>query len=209
MRAKLLLLDMDDVLVDYRHDIRCRVIAEASGCTPAYAHEAIFDSQLEFRCDRGEFGLEDYLDQLRSDWGLSLSAEDFIAARRQATRVRPSMLTLCEVLSQQAQLAVFTNNADWMHQHLDKTVPELLPLFGRRFVTSGTLGMAKPDPLAFRACLERLGFAPFSALFTDDKQRNVDGAIEAGLDAFVYESEPQFRAALAQRGFDVEMSDAI
>jgi glucose-1-phosphatase len=208
MRPKLLLLDMDDVLVDYRHDIRCRIIAEAAGCTPDYAHQALFESKLEFRCDRGELDLDTYLDLLRSDWGLSITTDDFIDARRQATRARESMLEICAQLAEQAQLAIFTNNADWMHEHIEKVVPDIAPLFRRRFVTSGTLKLAKPEEVAFRACLDRLGFSPLSSVFVDDKQINVDGAQRAGMDAFVFESIEQFTNELRRREFELELNNA-
>lgn len=200
-RPKLLLLDLDDVLVEYNHGIRCRVLAQASGGGEEQVHRAVFGSGLEARSDRGEFDLDTYLDLLRSEWGLDIPAQDFLSARRQATRARPGMLALCESLSPQAQLAVFTNNGQWMHQHIDRVLPELAPLFRHRFVTSASLRLSKPDPAAFAACLERLGYAAHSTLFVDDKPANIEGARQAGMDAFVFDNEKQFAGELAKRGF--------
>ncbi|MFT3807629.1 HAD-IA family hydrolase [Arenimonas sp.] len=200
-RPKLLLLDLDDVLVEYSHAIRCRVLAQASGASEEQVHRAVFASGLEARSDRGEFDLDAYLDLLRSEWGLDIPASEFLSARRQSTRARPGMLALCEALSSQAQLAVFTNNGQWLHQHIDRVLPELSPLFRHRFVTSASLRLSKPDPQAFAACLERLGYASHSTLFVDDKRANVDGAKQAGIDAFVFEDEAQFAGELVGRGF--------
>jgi len=198
-KPKLLLLDMDEVLVDYSHTIRCRVLAEFSGATEKYVHEAVFSSGLEARSDRGEFDLDTYMDLLRSEWGLSIPGEAFIAARKQATRVRPGVVKICEQLSGQVQLGVFSNNAHWLYQNAEQIVPELMPLFRSRFVCSGSLGTAKPEEFAFTQCLQRLGFAPYSTLFVDDKHRNVEGAKQAGLDAFVFENENQFISELMLR----------
>lgn len=208
IKPKLLLLDLDDVLVDYSHAIRCRVLAEMTGATEKYVHDAVFGSGLEARSDRGEFDLDAYMDLLRSEWGLSIPGEAFIDARRQATRVRPGMLKICEQLSDQVQLAIFSNNAHWLYQNAGQIVPELSPLFRQRFVCSGTLGAAKPDELAFLQCLQRLGFAPYSTLFVDDKARNVAGAKLAGLDAFVFENEEQFITELKNRDLAIGVQDA-
>jgi len=199
IKPKLLLLDLDDVLVDYSHAIRCRVLAEMTGATEKYVHDAVFTSGLETRSDRGEFDLDTYMNLLRSEWGLSIPGDDFITARKQATRVRPGMLKICEQLSEQVQLGIFSNNAHWLYQNASQIVPELMPLFRQRFVCSGTLGAAKPEEFAFLQCVKRLGFSPHSTLFVDDKAGNVEGAKLAGLDAFIFKTEPQFIFELETR----------
>ncbi len=199
IKPKLLLLDLDDVLVDYSHAIRCRALAEMTGASEKYVHDAVFNSGLEAKSDRGEIDLDTYMDLLRSKWGLSIPGNDFIAARKQATRVRPGMLKICEQLSEQVQLGIFSNNAHWLYQNASQIVPGLMPLFRQRFVCSGTLGATKPEEFAFLKCLQGLGFTPSSTLFVDDKPRNVEGAKLAGLDAFVFETEEQFISELSKR----------
>lgn len=208
IKPKLLLLDMDDVLVDYSHSIRCRVLAEMTGASEKYVHDAVFSSGLETRCDRGEFDLDMYMDLLRSEWGLSIPGDAFVAARKQATRVRPGMLRICEQISEQVQLGIFSNNAHWLYQNASQIVPELMPLFRQRFVCSGSIGVTKPDEFAFLQCVQRLGFAPYSTLFVDDKTKNVEGAKLAGLDAFVFENEEQFISELSTRYLTTGALDA-
>ena len=198
-KPKLLLLDLDNVLVDYSQSIRCRVLAEVTGAPEKYVHDAVFTSGLEARSDRGEFDLDTYMDLLRSERGLTIPNDAFINARKQASRVRPGMLKFCEQLSTQVQLGIFTNNAHWFSQYAERIVPELMPLFRSRFVCSGSLGFAKPEQVAYLQCIQRLGFSPSSTLFVDDKVRNVEGASLAGLDAFVFENEDQFISELSTR----------
>ena len=207
-KPKLLLLDLDDVLVDYSQGIRCRVLAEVTGATEKYVHDAVFTSGLEARSDRGEFDLDTYMDLLRSEWGLTIPNDDFIKARKQATRIRPGMLQICEQLSAQVQLGIFTNNAHWFYQHAERIVPELMPLFRSRFVCSGSLGFAKPEQVAYLQCIQRLGFSPSSTLFVDDKVRNVEGASLAGLDAFVFENEDHFISELSTRNLTLGAHNA-
>jgi HAD superfamily hydrolase (TIGR01509 family) len=63
----------------------------------------------------------------------------------------------------------------------------------------------KPEPAAFHACLARLGDASAAdTLFIDDNADNVEGALAAGLDALLFTDTHALRAALRQRGFQLE-----
>lgn len=50
-------------------------------------------------------------------------------------------------------------------------------------VDSSAVGVRKPDAAIYRLACERLGVEPSSAVFIDDYQGNVDGAVAAGLRA--------------------------
>ena len=204
MIPKLLLLDLDDVLVDYSQKQHCRVLADIAGVSPELIHKAVFVSGLEKRSDSGEFNLGEYMNLIRTEWGLDIPVDDFIDARRKSTQARANMLTICARLRTQVQLGILTNNGHWLHQNIDRIIPQLKPLFGTRLVCSGSIGIQKPEPTAYLACLERLGFSTGSTLFVDDKLENVKGAREAGLTAFVFENEIQFVSQLIQHGLQLE-----
>jgi putative hydrolase of the HAD superfamily len=208
-RPRLLLFDLDGVLADYDRAARCRAMAAAAGAEVDAMFEAMFGADgLEHATDRGDIGLDGSLAGLRARHGWELPPHRFIDARRLATRVRPSMLALCEALRPQARLAVFTNNGDWVHAHLHVIAPELPPVFGEAIVCSGVMKASKPDPDAFLACLRRLGHdAPEEVFFIDDNAENVAGALRAGLDALLYTDLPTLRRALRARGFELPGDD--
>jgi HAD superfamily hydrolase (TIGR01509 family) len=208
-RPKLLLFDLDGVLARYERPLRCRQLADAAGAGTDEIEAALFGRNgLELRSDRGEIDLPEYLDLLREQYGWNLTDDDFLGARRAATRADPAMLALCESLAPQAALAIFTNNGAWFGDAARRIVPELSPLFGRRLVCSGSLGLLKPAPEAYVACLQRLGFNALSTLLVDDRGENVEGARAAGLDAVRFESIDGLRAALREREFDLGDDDA-
>jgi glucose-1-phosphatase len=209
MATKLLLLDLDEVLVDYSQERRCRALAATAGVEPALIQRAVFSSGLEKRCDQGEFELDEYMDRLRTEWGLDIPVDAFIAARCASTRIRPNMLAFCQSLAEKVSLGIFTNNGYWLQLNAERIVPDLMPLFGTRFISSGGLGLTKPNPDAFISCLERLGFSAGSTLFVDDKVANVDGARIAGLESFVFENEAQFFNDIRQRGLNPGVSNAF
>jgi putative hydrolase of the HAD superfamily len=203
---RLLLFDLDDVLVDYDHPARCDSLARAAQADGLAVSEALFgEAGLEHASDRGEIGLQGLLDGLRERHGWTLDADAFVQARRVATRVRPDMLALCRALLPQAEIAVFTNNGDWVGEHMAAIAPELHALFGESIVCSGQLRLRKPDASAFRACLSRLGdYAPAQVLFVDDKPGNVAGARAAGLVAIEFTHIHSLRHALRARGFELQ-----
>lgn len=51
------------------------------------------------------------------------------------------------------------------------------------------VGMVKPAREVYLECVRRLGVEPAQTLFLDDKQKNVDGAADAGLKAMLFEGD--------------------
>jgi putative hydrolase of the HAD superfamily len=141
------------------------------------------------------------LDALHAHRGWRISPSDFLEARRRATRVEAEMLALCQAAARESELAMFTNNGRWLAEHAESIVPELLPLFGGRMVCAGHLRLCKPEPQAYRACLERLGAQAADTLFIDDRADNVEGARSAGMRALLFENVATLRAQLRHHGF--------
>lgn len=50
-------------------------------------------------------------------------------------------------------------------------------------------GIVKPEVEIYLECCRRLGVAPASTLFLDDKQPNIDGALAAGLQAQLFQGQ--------------------
>jgi len=70
-------------------------------------------------------------------------------------------------------------------------------------VVSGTEGFAKPDPAIFEIAVGRAGIPAGDLVFVDDKQDNVVGAIEFGLDGVLFTGADDLRHQLRDRGLPV------
>jgi putative hydrolase of the HAD superfamily len=89
---------------------------------------------------------------------------------------------------------------------LSNIIADLVPVFERRHshwlrhftarTYSCRIGVAKPDPRAYRICAEQLGVGPHDVLFFDDTEGNVVAAREAGMAAEVFTSPDQVRRRL-------------
>jgi epoxide hydrolase-like predicted phosphatase len=58
-------------------------------------------------------------------------------------------------------------------------------------VYSHEAGMAKPDPRIYRLTCDRLGVRPEEVVFLDDRADFVEGALETGMRAILYEDNDQ------------------
>jgi putative hydrolase of the HAD superfamily len=72
-------------------------------------------------------------------------------------------------------------------------------------VWSYQLRMAKPDPKIYLYALKQLGTEPAETLFIDDKQVNVDAAIDLGMKAIQFSDVDKLRQDLVRSGLDGEV----
>ncbi|MFB9904712.1 HAD family hydrolase [Allokutzneria oryzae] len=102
-----------------------------------------------------------------------------------------------EVRGRGCRVALLTNatsrlDADLELLGLDREVDAV--------VSSARLGVAKPDPEAFRRALRVLQHSPSGTLFCDDTAENVAAAAAVGLDAAHVPDTAALREALRSRG---------
>jgi HAD superfamily hydrolase (TIGR01509 family) len=67
------------------------------------------------------------------------------------------------------------------------------------FVSCQT-GVRKPDPRAYLGPAQRLGVHPEDCIFIDDRAKNCRAAEAVGMPSILFESGPQLRTALNERG---------
>lgn len=101
--------------------------------------------------------------------------ELFVGAYEQVVRRLPE-------LGRKFALFCFTNT-NTTHQNLwSVRFQKQLRQF-RHIYVSSEIGLRKPDSDAYLHVASDMGFAPGDIVFVDDTRENVDGAIEAGMDA--------------------------
>lgn len=67
-------------------------------------------------------------------------------------------------------------------------------------VVSGEEGVIKPDPEIYLRLLKRYGLQAADCLFIDDRQENVQGALNVGMDAVLFTHAEGLRAHLLRKG---------
>ncbi len=189
----LLAFDLDGVLYDFVPARRLSYLAQLTGRDPGWIQQTIWGSDFEPAAEAGAYPTGDaYLRAFNERLGVSLSREQWIAARRLAMAPRPRMLAVLAALRSRVQLAVLTNNGALVRDTLPHLVPELWALLGEHIRVTADLGARKPDPVVFQRLAAAYDRPRNSVVFVDDDLENVLGARAAGLQAIHFEGEDEF-----------------
>jgi 2-haloacid dehalogenase len=70
----------------------------------------------------------------------------------------------------------------------------------RHIIVSGEVKLLKPDPAIYYLALDRFGLRPADALFVDDREINVEGALAVGMKAHLFTGADDLRARLSDEG---------
>src|SRR5438067_12553993 len=127
---KLVLFDMDNVLCEYDRGKRVAFLAGLAGATSESVHAAIWETGFEFLGDTGAIDSADYLRGFGERIGYPLSLDEWVEARRRSMQADRAMLELVHRLRKSVDIAVLTNNATLVADHIDTLLPDLRPLFG-------------------------------------------------------------------------------
>ncbi|CAE6803562.1 HAD-IA family hydrolase [Paraburkholderia domus] len=196
----LVLFDMEGVLSHYDRSARVERLAAISGRTPEVVRHAIWGSGLEARADAGQISDDEYLRLLGDLLSYPISRDDWLAARHASITPNAEVLALAERVAERRRIAVLTNNCRLLTDHIGFLNPPAAQLFGPHVYASAAFGAAKPAAQTYLRCVEQLGVPAAEALFVDDTDANVTGALDAGLQGYQFVSAKALSAELARYG---------
>jgi 2-haloacid dehalogenase len=117
--------------------------------------------------------------------------------------VGPAVEGVAEIVAkldaQGVALFAITNFSAELWPRFVPTAPVLR--YFRDVFVSGVHKMVKPDPIIYQTALKRFGISAENALFVDDRQENVDGAIACGLQGHLFKDALKLRADLVSNRF--------
>ncbi|MCK7610724.1 HAD family hydrolase [Roseibium sediminicola] len=198
---RFVIFDMDQVLYDYKHPVRLKLLEELTGRPAAEIDAAVWGGPHE---DAAEAGTPDtaegYLAQFAELLDYPIDFDTWCDIRRKMMRARPDVLDLVRQLKATADVALLTNNGMMLKAALPVCAPETIEIFGEKAHVSAEFKLRKPDPAIYRSICAHYGYAPEETAFVDDKAENVRGAEEAGLTGHVYTDVVAFRSFLSLHG---------
>ena len=115
---KAVVFDMDGVLCDYRIERRLALLASWSGRSADAIHAAIWRSGFEDDAERGVVSADDYLKGFGERMGYSLSAAQWVEARKIAMEPDVAVLALARQLGRHRVVGMFTNNPWLLKRHI-------------------------------------------------------------------------------------------
>ena len=111
------------------------------------------------------------------------------------------MLDLARRVRRRYRVGMISNNSPWFEREI-RDFYKIDHLFDV-VVNSATLGIAKPDPRVFHHAARSLDLTPSMCVHIDDRERNVQGAREAGFHAIRYQGHlPSLVSELQRLGME-------
>ncbi|MFH0995152.1 MAG: HAD family phosphatase [Pseudomonadota bacterium] len=149
--------------------------------------------------EKGEISAAQFADALVNEMKLLIAPEEILAYFTFWPKgLFPGTKALIGKILPHYSLAIFSNTNE-LHWPRLMTEMELEGCFDHYFA-SFKIGMAKPDPAAFRYVVNALSCEPSEILFLDDSQMNVDAARLVGMNAERVCGIGQVEKVLAENG---------
>lgn len=183
---RLVIFDMDDVLVRYDPDARRAGMGALAGLSAADVERLVWDSGIEDAGDMGALSSDGYLDEVSRVLGVPFGRHEWLKTRRMSMQLDLDAMMLARRVGERAKIALLTNNGYLMREHFDALVPELRAIFGEAMHVAAEFGTKKPDPDIYRRLAALHGASPNETLMIDDKPGHVAGARAAGLEGHVF-----------------------
>jgi len=132
--------------------------------------------------ERGKINPAPFSEEMIREFLLSYSPQEFLQRfERWPDTLFDGVLDLLKAIAKTHHLALLSNT-NAIHWERDDIEGQLEPLIRDVFVSYRT-GLAKPDPVAFKDVLEKLGATAEQILFLDDNRLNIEAARQCGMQA--------------------------
>lgn len=194
---RLVVFDMDDVLLRYDVEARRAAMGALAGLTASDIERLVWASGIEDASDAGRLTPDAYLASIEAALKVPFGRPEWFRTRALAMTLDGGVVDLAARVGQRTALALLTNNGHIMKEHFDALVPELRALFGTAMHVAAEFGTKKPDPAIYARLAALHGVAPREALMIDDKIANVEGARAAGMRAHHFRTSADLESCLA------------
>ncbi len=194
-----IVFDLGKVLIPFEWQRGYDAFAAASPYPAEEVRARIKETGLFEGFERGKVEPREVAERVSKVLGLSVGFDEFqklwSSIFLPETIVPDNML---ERLRRNHRLLLLSNT-DAIHFRWVKDRYPILRHFDD-FVLSFELGLRKPEPGIYQATISRAGCEAREIFFTDDREENVEGAIQAGIDAVQFLGVEQLERELKSRG---------
>ena len=199
-KPKFLYFDLGKVLLNFDHELAVHQLAKTLAATPDTVRSLLFEGPLQADYERGHVSTQQFCDVLRKETSSKVSDAAICLAASEIFHVNCEIMPLITgLVSTGVPMGILSNTCDAHWDYIVNRPYSLVDLFPIH-VLSFQVGSSKPDGSIYQHAAKITGCRPDELFFVDDRADNVAGAINAGLDAIVFESTAQLRRDLRNRG---------
>jgi FMN phosphatase YigB (HAD superfamily) len=194
--------DLGKVILEFDHELACQQIATVADVAVEEVRRVLFQSDLQLRYETGLITSEQFHQQFCVATGSSPDKDALLLAGSDIFALNPPMLPLIKGLAAgKIPIGILSNTCKAHWEFIENRFPFVCESFSHS-ILSYQVKAIKPDEQIYREAIKTAGVAPEKIFFMDDRVENVSGAIAAGMDAVVFQSETELAAQLRDRGIE-------
>ncbi len=166
-----------------------------------------FGDRHEFVADAFETGrmsLAEYLERTIFYRERGFTPEAFRQAMVSESQPFPEALAVVDELARSGRYLLATLNNESRELNQARIDRFDLRRYFAAFLSSGFLGVKKPDQAIYRLALQITQRRPEECVFIDDRDINLECAVTEGMHTVHYDDPTQLRAELAGLGIDIQ-----
>lgn len=195
---KTFIFDLGKVIVPFELDNEMKMLEAVCDFSHLEIRQKIFASQEVLLFETGKIAPEEFFDFLKNLLHLRMNFEEFVRAWNSIFSLEPIVPeNLIERLSKKYRLVILSDTNTLHFEFIRENFPILR--FFDDFVVSYEVGFVKPAPEIFQAAVEKAVCLPEECFFTDDREINIEGAKQFGINAVQFISAAQFGTELEKR----------
>ena len=203
MAVEAILFDLGKVLIDFSMDPVLRKFGETSSRGPKELEKVFWESGLAYEYESGAISTHEFYERLCELGGVQMEKAAFCSVWSDV--FAPDLLVsedLVKTLGERYPLILISNTNELHAEYLIERYP-VLDYFDHK-VFSFEVRAMKPERRIYERAIALSGKTPERLFFTDDREENVIGAREIGIQAHQFRSESELIKALAAAGVEVE-----
>lgn len=180
---KAILLDADGVVLNKGENFSDRFAREHN--VPIEEVMEFFDGPFS-ACQSGDKDLKEELVPYLEKWGWKKSADDFLDYWFKDMEIDPEIEDFIERCHEKGiNCYLASNNETQRARRIERMLGNKLD----GYFFSADLGVKKENKVFFESVLDKLGLDPEEVTLIDNERKNVESALELGIDARKYRKE--------------------
>jgi putative hydrolase of the HAD superfamily len=205
MKISAVCFDLGKVLIDFDKTAMVARMAEQSKLTSEEIGELLRHDRASLDYECGQISTPKFFAHLKKLIKFQGTTDELMACYNEIFTPMPDHIALAALLAPHYPLAIISNTNDAHIVYAEATY-SFFTLFHARIYSHQVKAM-KPQPVIYQAALKALGgIDPLEALFIDDLEANILGAVELGWQTIHLRPGIDLREALASydlMGLDV------
>ena len=197
---KFIYFDLGNVILHFSHQRMIKNVARVASLDEESVQKHLIDSNLENRYETGEFNSQGFYEEFCETANVRCDKADLLEAVGDIFWLNGEIVpVISQLWTANVPLGILSNTCE-AHFDVAKRNFHVVNYFFDTEITSYQSKSMKPDGKIYADAIKAAGVEANEIFFTDDKPENISAAIEAGMDAVLFESAAGLVIELRNRG---------